>query len=146
MKLLIQRVKNANVEIENKITAKIDKGLLVFIGISEDDDESKIEWLAKKLTDLRIFEDENGKMNHSVKDIQGEILVVSQFTLYAECKKGNRPDFILAAKPDKAKELYQKFVKHLKNIVNLKIETGVFAADMKVSLINDGPVTILLEK
>ncbi len=144
MKLVIQRVKTASVTIENKVVSKIDRGLLVFLGISVKDDNSQIDWLTRKLVNLRIFEDNNGKMNLSVKDINGEILLVSQFTLYANALRGNRPDFLAAAKPEKAIPLYEEFIRNLSK--KIKVQTGKFGADMKVALVNDGPVTIILEK
>ncbi len=144
MKLVIQRVKTASVTIENKVVSKIDRGLLVFLGISVNDDNSQIDWLTRKLVNLRIFEDNNGKMNLSVKDINGEILLVSQFTLYANALRGNRPDFLAAAKPEKAIPLYEEFIRNLSK--KIKVQTGKFGADMKVALVNDGPVTIILEK
>lgn len=144
MRLLIQRVKYACVEVDEKEVGKIDNGLLVFIGIHEEDSQDKIDYLVKKLIELRIFEDSNQKMNLSVTDIQGSVLVVSQFTLYADCKKGRRPDFTKAAKPDKAKDLYLLFTEKLKES-GIHTETGIFATDMKVTLTNDGPVTIILE-
>ena len=144
MKLVVQRTKSASVKIDNKIVAKIGKGLLVFLGISIDDDDKNIDWLVNKLIKLRIFQDNQGKMNLSVKDVGGEILLVSQFTLYANVQRGNRPDFLMAAKPDKAVSLYKKFIDKLSEFIN--VQTGKFGADMKVSLINDGPVTIIIEK
>ena len=145
MKLLIQRVNSAKVEVDGKIISEIGKGLLIFLGVSNTDDGSEIEWLARKVTELRIFEDELGKMNLSVKDIMGELLLVSQFTLYAECNKGRRPDFNNAAKPETAEKYYLEFANELsKNDVKPKL--GIFGAFMKVSLQNDGPVTIILER
>ena len=145
MKAVIQRVENASVTIGEKIIAKIDMGMLILLGISVDDDDKSIAWLTKKIANLRIFGDENGKMNRSIKDVNGNILLVSQFTLYANTQRGNRPDFLQAAKPDKAIPLYEKFIESLKSY-DIDVKTGVFGADMKVSLINDGPVTIILEK
>jgi len=145
MKTVIQRVKSASVTIDEKITAKIDKGMLILLGISVDDNDKAIAWLTKKIANLRIFEDENSKMNRSIKDMNGKILLVSQFTLYANAQRGNRPDFLQAAKPDKAIPLYEKFIESLKSY-GIDVKTGVFGADMKVSLINDGPVTIILER
>jgi D-tyrosyl-tRNA(Tyr) deacylase len=145
VKLLIQRVTSANVVVDNKLISEIKNGLLVFIGIAEDDDESKIDWLAKKLINLRIFEDDKGKMNLSLIDKDYDILLISQFTLYANCERGRRPDFISAAKPEKALDLYKEFSSKLTKIYKSPQE-GIFGADMKVSLLNDGPVTIILEK
>lgn len=145
MKLVIQRVSSAKLEVNGKIVSEIDRGMLVLLGISNMDDGSQIEWLAKKVIDLRIFEDENGKMNLSIKDIQGEILLVSQFTLYANCQKGRRPDFNNAARPGIAEKLYLEFAEELKkNGIDPKL--GFFGAHMNISLINDGPVTIILER
>jgi len=143
MKLVVQRVHSASVKISDQIVANIREGLLVFIGIHQDDTEAEIEYLFKKLINLRIFEDENGKMNLSLTDVKGSMLVVSQFTLYANCNRGNRPDFISAAKPEKAKDLYMKFVEKIREC-GIPVETGIFGADMQVSLVNDGPVTIIL--
>ena len=144
MKLVIQRVKHAKVEVENEIVGKIEQGFLVLLGVGPEDTEETADYLVQKLIKLRVFEDENGKMNLSLKDINGELLIVSQFTLYADCKKGNRPSFTNAAPPEKAKQLYEYFVLQAKNL-GLKVETGSFGAHMKVELLNDGPVTILLE-
>lgn len=145
MKVVIQRVNRASVTINDKVTAEIEKGMLVLLGISVDDDEQSISWLTKKIANLRIFEDANNKMNLSLKDVNGKILLVSQFTLYANAERGNRPDFLQAAKPNKAIPLYEKFIADLKSH-NVEVKTGVFGADMKIELINDGPVTIILEK
>jgi len=144
MKILIQRVKQASVEVDNQITGQIEQGLLVFLGVHENDTEENIDYLIRKLINLRIFDDDNGKMNLSVQDIKGSILVVSQFTLYADCRRGNRPDFMQAAKPEKANALYSMFVDKLRS-VGIPTETGVFAAYMQVNIINDGPVTIQIE-
>ncbi len=145
MKLVIQRVSSATVEVEGKIVSSIKKGFLVLLGISCEDNGSQIDWLANKLVDLRIFEDENEKMNLSLKDAGGEILLVSQFTLYASCKKGRRPDFNAAARPELAEELYLKFAKRLEDL-GIKTELGIFGAHMNINLVNNGPVTIILEK
>lgn len=145
MKLVIQRVKNAKVEVENKIVGKIGKGFLVLVGITHEDTEKEVDYLAKKLCNLRVFTDENDKMNLSLKDVNGELLIVSQFTLYADCTQGNRPSFIEAARPEKAEPLYE----HLCNKCieyGINIQKGIFGADMQISLLNDGPVTILMEK
>ena len=145
MKLVVQRVKEAKVEVYEKVVGKIDKGFLVLIGVTHEDEKEQADYLVKKLCNLRVFEDENGKMNLGLKDVEGELLIVSQFTLYADCSNGNRPSFINAAKPDKANELYEYFCKECEKN-NIKVEKGIFGADMKVSLINDGPVTIIIEK
>lgn len=145
MRLLIQRVSKASVKVEGKCVGKINKGFLVFLGITHGDTKDNVDYLVNKLYNLRVFEDENEKMNLSIKDINGEILIVSQFTLYADTSHGNRPSFINAAKPDEANELYEYFIEKAKQ-TGLKIEVGIFGADMKVELLNDGPVTILLEK
>ncbi|MFK8264987.1 D-aminoacyl-tRNA deacylase [Capnocytophaga cynodegmi] len=145
MRIVIQRVLEASVVIENKITSKIDKGLLILVGIEEADTDEDVKWLSSKVVNLRIFDDENGVMNLSVKDIDGEIIVVSQFTLHASTKKGNRPSYIKAAKPDISIPLYEKFVSQLQNDLGKEIGTGEFGADMKVSLCNDGPVTIIID-
>ena len=145
MKFVVQRVKNAQVDVEDKTVGKIDNGFMVLIGITHTDTKEIADYLIKKLINLRVFEDENQKLNLSIKDVQGELLLVSQFTLYADCSSGNRPSFTEAAKPDFANELYQYIVEECRKQIN-KVETGIFGADMKVSLINDGPVTIILEK
>lgn len=145
MRTLIQRVSSASVSIEGKIHSSIENGLLVFVGIEEADNSEDIEWLAQKITNLRIFPDGDGVMNVSVKDCGGEIIAVSQFTLHAATKKGNRPSYIKAAKPDVAIPLYESFVKVLEKELGKSIGTGVFGADMKVALVNDGPVTIWMD-
>lgn len=144
MKIVVQRVSQASVKVSGEIVGEISQGLLLLVGIEENDEKEDAEWLAKKVLDLRIFSDEEGKMNRSVKDINGEILCVSQFTLIADYKKGNRPSFIKAAKPEKAVPLLEYF-KGLIKSSGLKTESGIFGADMKVSLLNDGPVTIVMD-
>ena len=145
MKAVIQRVSQASVSINNEIVAQIQKGLLVLIGIEDADKYEDIEWLTAKIANLRIFGDENNVMNLSLKDIDGEVIVVSQFTLHAATKKGNRPSYIKAAKPEIAIPLYESFVKHMETELGKKVQTGQFGADMKVSLNNDGPVTIIID-
>ena len=145
MKVVIQRVANAQVEVNEKIVGKISKGYLVLFGVKEGDTIEQADALADKICKLRIFEDENEKMNLSINDVSGELLIVSQFTLYANCEKGNRPSFVEAMETKKANEIYEYFVERCKEKVK-KVEKGVFGADMKVSLLNDGPVTIVLEK
>ena len=145
MRILIQRVKKASVTIEGKLISLINKGLLVFIGICEEDGDEDIEWLTKKIANMRLFDDENGVMNLSVTDIDGDILAVSQFTLMASTKKGNRPSYIKAAKPDISIPLYEKFCTEMEIAANRTIKRGIFGADMKVELINDGPVTIYID-
>ena len=144
MKVLIQRVKRASVTIDNKLYSKIDKGILALVGIEKCDTIEQIQKMAKKLSGLRIFPDENDKMNRSMLDIHGEMLIVSQFTLCGDCKKGTRPSFDKSAAPDIANKLYEDFVKEIQNY-GIKTETGVFGAMMDVELINDGPVTFMLE-
>jgi D-tyrosyl-tRNA(Tyr) deacylase len=145
MRVVIQRVNEASVTIENKLKSSVNKGLLVLAGIEESDGAEDIEWLSNKIVQLRIFNDENNIPNLSVKDIDGDILVVSQFTLHALTKKGNRPSYIRAAKPGIAIPLYEAFIQQLENDLGKKIQTGTFGADMKVALINDGPVTIWID-
>lgn len=145
MKLVIQRVDNAKVEVENKTVGKIEKGFLVLLGVAPNDTMETADFLVHKLVNLRVFTDENDKMNLSLKDINGEILIVSQFTLYANCKNGNRPSFEQAAKPEQASQLYEYFVEQCKK-EKLNVQTGEFGAHMQVSLVNNGPVTIILEK
>ena len=144
MRLIVQRVKNAKVEVDNKIVGQINQGYMVLVGVGPNDTEKEADYLAKKLINLRIFEDENGKMNLSIKDVNGELLLISQFTLYADCSGGNRPSFINAAKPEKANEIYEYFCK--KCAESLPVLKGVFGAHMEVTLQNSGPVTILLER
>lgn len=145
MKILVQRVKNAQVEVEGKTVGKIEKGFLVLLGVTHTDTKKEADYLAKKLCNLRVFTDENDKMNLALKDINGELLIVSQFTLYADCTSGNRPSFINAAKPEMANELYEYFCLQCEKN-GIKVEKGIFGANMQVSLTNDGPVTILIEK
>jgi D-aminoacyl-tRNA deacylase len=145
MKVVIQRVLSSSVEIDSKTVAEIQKGLLVLVGIENADNQEDINWLTSKIINLRIFADENHVMNLSVKDVNGEVIVVSQFTLHASTKKGNRPSYIKASKPEIAIPLYESFVKQLGFELEKKIQTGVFGADMKVSLVNDGPVTIIID-
>ncbi len=145
MRVVIQRVKCATVEIRNKIHSSVGQGLLVFLGIENDDGEEDINWLCKKIIQLRIFDDKDGVMNLSVADVDGEILVISQFTLHAKTKKGNRPSYIKAARPDVAIPLYEKFVEKLGFYLEKKIKTGEFGALMQVSLVNNGPVTIIID-
>lgn len=144
MKIVIQRVTNASVEVEGKTAGSIGRGFLILLGISNDDTKEKVEKAVQKIFRLRIFSDENGKTNLSIGDVGGEVLVVSQFTLYADCRKGNRPSFIGAGAPDYANSLYEYFIEYSKKYFT-KVEHGVFGADMKVSLINDGPFTVVIE-
>ena len=146
MKLVVQRVNKAQVEVDGKIVGKINKGFMVLCGITHDDTEKQADILARKLCNLRVFEDENEKMNLSLKDVKGELLIISQFTLYADSmSSGNRPSFIAAARPEKAEPLYNYFLKKCEE-EGIHIEKGIFGANMQVSLLNDGPVTIILEK
>ena len=145
MRVLIQRVKEASVIVDDEVISLIHNGLLVFVGITEDDDREDILWLTKKIANIRLFDDENGVMNRSVIDAGGDILAVSQFTLMASTKKGNRPSYIKAAKPDISIPLYEEFCSEMEIAVNKPIKRGVFGADMKVELLNDGPVTIFID-
>lgn len=144
MRVVIQRVSEASVKVDNEIVGEIGKGLLLLIGVDESDENTDADWLVKKILDVRVFSDDEGKMNHSIKDINGEILCISQFTLISDYKKGNRPSYIKAAKPDKAIPLFEYFKNEMKKS-GLKTESGIFGADMKVSLINDGPVTLVFD-
>ncbi|SMO58698.1 D-tyrosyl-tRNA(Tyr) deacylase [Saccharicrinis carchari] len=145
MKVVVQRVIEASVKITNTTTASIKNGLVVLVGISQSDEQDDIEWLCKKIVNLRIFDDEEGKMNRSLLDVNGEMIVVSQFTLQANTKKGNRPSYIQAAQPELALPLYQSFVKQMEQMLNKPVKTGEFGAHMQVSLTNDGPVTIIID-
>jgi D-aminoacyl-tRNA deacylase len=142
---LIQRVSHASVTIAENLKSEIQKGMLILVGVGENDEEKDVIYLTKKIINLRIFADEQGKMNLSIQDTKGDILVISQFTLYADTQKGNRPSFIKSAKPEKAIILYDFFIKNLENILQKEILTGEFGADMQVTLCNDGPITIILE-
>lgn len=145
MKLVVQRVKKAEVKVDGNIIGKIDKGFLVLIGIKVGDTKEQADYLVKKLCNLRVFSDENDKMNLSIKDVKGKLLIVSQFTLYGDCSQGNRPSFIEAARPEEANSLYEYFCNQCE-LNNIEVQKGIFGADMKVELINDGPVTIIIEK
>jgi D-tyrosyl-tRNA(Tyr) deacylase len=145
MKVVIQRAKRASVTIDEKIFSEIGEGLMVLVGIEDADFEEDVKWLANKIVQLRIFNDENGVMNLSLCDIKGDLLIVSQFTLHASTKKGNRPSYIKASKPDHAVPIYQSFVNELSTLIGKPVKTGQFGADMKVELINDGPVTIVMD-
>ncbi len=145
MKLVVQRVKKAEVKVDGNIIGKIDKGFLVLIGIKVGDTKEQADYLVKKLCNLRVFSDENDKMNLSIKDVKGKLLIVSQFTLYGDCSQGNRPSFIEAARPEEANPLYEYFCNQFE-LNNIEVQKGIFGADMKVELINDGPVTIIIEK
>jgi D-tyrosyl-tRNA(Tyr) deacylase len=146
MRALIQRVSRASVKVDKKIVGEIGKGLLIFLGISKTDTDKELTWLGDKILKLRVFEDEDGKINKSIKNVDGEILVISQFTLYGDCRKGTRPSFTEAAPAEKGKEYYEKFLKYLKDNFANKVESGIFGADMKVELLNDGPVTLMVER
>lgn len=145
MRVVIQRVTNASVTVDGKINGSIGNGLLVLLGIENSDDEEDIQWLSNKIVNLRIFKDDTGVMNRSILEINGSILLISQFTLHASTKKGNRPSYIGASKPEIAIPLYEKMIRQLKNDLGKDIVTGIFGADMKVELINDGPVTIIID-
>ena len=145
MRVVLQRVSSASVTVEDKIAGEIQRGLLVLVGIEDADTQDDIDWLVTKITQLRIFGDENGVMNLSVEEVNGDLLVVSQFTLHAATKKGNRPSYIKAARPEVAIPLYEKFVTALEHKLGKKVPTGIFGVDMKVALLNDGPVTIIID-
>lgn len=146
MRVIAQRVSMASVIVNDNLVNEIESGLLVLLGIGHEDEDEDVEWLCKKLLNMRIFSDEQGKMNKSIVDITGQILVISQFTLFASTKKGNRPSFMNSAKPEKAESMYTYFCNRLRELQSdIEVKTGIFAADMKVNLINDGPVTIILD-
>ncbi|MEK0420946.1 MAG: hypothetical protein RLZZ161_797 [Bacteroidota bacterium] len=145
MKALIQRVKNASVSVGGKQQASIEQGLLVLLGITDSDTTAEADWLAAKVANIRIFNDDSGKMNHSVLETNGDVIVVSQFTLYGDARKGNRPSYIQAARPEQAEPLYEYFVAELQKHLTKPVQTGIFGADMQVSLLNDGPVTLMVE-
>lgn len=145
MRTVIQRVTKASVKVEGKLISSIGSGLLLLLGISDEDTTEDIDWLVRKVLNLRVFNDEDGVMNKSVIDIAGDIIVVSQFTLHASTKKGNRPSYIKAAKPEVATPIYEAFVKHMEKELGKNVGTGIFGADMKVELLNDGPVTIIID-
>ena len=145
MRAVIQRITSARVVIEGKTIGEVGKGLLVFLGIKSGDDETAVSYLVDKIINLRIFEDEQGLMNKSILDIEGHILLISQFTLFAQTKKGNRPSFIRAAKPNTAKPLYEEMAKLLSHLISKDVQLGIFGADMKIDLLNDGPVTIIMD-
>ena len=145
MRVVIQKVTQASVSIENQIVASIDKGLLVLVGIEDGDTNEDIAWLSSKIVNLRVFDDDNGVMNLSVKEVEGEVLIVSQFTLHASTKKGNRPSYIKAARPEVAIPVYEAFIKQVETLLGKRVSTGQFGAMMQVSLCNDGPVTILID-
>jgi D-tyrosyl-tRNA(Tyr) deacylase len=144
MRAVIQRVSKGSVVVDEKIVGSINKGFVVLLGISESDTTEAVDYMADKIVNLRIFEDEDEKMNLSLMDIQGELLVISQFTLYGDCRKGRRPNFMSAARPEKAKALYEGFVSRCREM-GVKTETGIFQADMKVNIVNDGPVTVIID-
>lgn len=145
MKVVIQRASKASVKVEGTITGEIGKGLLVLLGIEDADTDEDIQWLSNKIVNLRVFDDENGVMNKSVIEVGGDILLISQFTLHASTKKGNRPSYLKASKPDIAIPMYEKIIRQLETDLGKKIQTGIFGADMKVELLNDGPVTIIID-
>ena len=145
MRTIIQRVKQAEVQINQKVVGKIGQGILILVGFESDEIQEDFDWMIKKITQLRIFEDESGVMNKSLLEVNGELLIVSQFTLHANCKKGNRPSYIRAAKPEIAIPYYNKFVTDIEDSLGKKVQTGEFGADMQVKLVNDGPVTIMLD-
>ena len=145
MRLVVQRVKNASVKVDGKLVGEIGEGFLVLLGVKKGDTDKDLDYCVKKLIGLRVFKDEEEKMNLSVSDINGDFLIISQFTLYGDTKKGNRPSFVMAEEPEKASQMYEMFLERVKNVSGRKVERGVFGADMKVELLNDGPVTIIIE-
>ena len=145
MKVVIQRVSQSNVKVSGEVIGEINEGLMVLVSFVDEDNDTDLDWMTKKIINLRIFNDDEGKMNRSVQDIGGDILLISQFTLHGSTKKGNRPSFIKAAKPDFAKVMYERFIKVLEQSLGKEIQTGEFGGDMKVSLINDGPTTIIVD-
>ena len=145
MRLVVQRVSKSNVKVSGEIIGKIKEGLMILVSFVDEDNDIDLEWMTKKIINLRIFNDDEGKMNRSVQDVDGDILLISQFTLHGSTKKGNRPSFIKAAKPDFANVMYVKFIKVLEESLDKEIQTGEFGGDMKVSLINDGPTTIIID-
>jgi D-tyrosyl-tRNA(Tyr) deacylase len=145
MRAVIQRVSEASCRVDGEITGQINTGFLVLLGIEDEDTDEDLQWLAQKIVGMRVFGDENGLMNKALADVNGDILLISQFTLFAQTKKGNRPSFIRAAKPDKAIPIYRQMIATLQNLSGKNIATGIFGADMKISLINDGPVTIVMD-
>ena len=145
MRAVIQRVKHASCTVDNRITGQIQKGFMILLGVEEADTIEDLKWLGQKFINLRVFEDEQGLMNKSILDIDGSILLISQFTLFAQTKKGNRPSFIRAAKPDKAKPMYEEMATMLSQLLQKEIQLGIFGADMKIELLNDGPVTIIMD-
>jgi len=145
MRAVIQRVKHASCTVDNKITGQIQKGFMILLGVEEADTIEDLKWLGQKFINLRVFEDEQGLMNKSILDIDGNILLISQFTLFAQTKKGNRPSFIRAAKPDKAKPIYEEMASLLSQLLQKEVQLGIFGADMKIELLNDGPVTIIMD-
>ena len=145
MRAVIQRVTEASCKVDDRVTGEINAGFLVLLGIEDADEQDDLEWLAQKIANMRVFGDENGLMNKSLADIDGNILLISQFTLFASTKKGNRPGFTKAARPEKAIPLYEEMIKYLSTLLNKKVQCGIFGADMKISLVNDGPVTIVMD-
>lgn len=145
MRAIIQRVTEASCTVEGQVTGVIEQGFLVLLGVEDADEQEDLDWLAQKIAGMRIFSDENGLMNKSLADVDGNILLISQFTLFAATKKGNRPGFTRAAKPDKAIPMYETMIRKLSSLINKEVQTGVFGADMKIRLLNDGPVTIMID-
>jgi D-tyrosyl-tRNA(Tyr) deacylase len=145
MRAIIQRVTEASCTVEGQVTGAIEQGFLVLLGVEDADEQEDLDWLAQKIAGMRIFSDENGLMNKSLADVDGNILLISQFTLFAATKKGNRPGFTRAAKPDKAIPMYETMIRKLSSLINKEVQTGVFGADMKIRLLNDGPVTITID-